>query len=178
MVDWICTKQNFFSCKCAKFQLVMSFLVSGSPISRLQNLYWGMTLWSSKNGHAYFMFMCRPLLLFKKKVLSALVLYRASLVKLKQHLLHSCITWKYTYRCSTQFDSPLQSPSITHTARLEMWPTRLQRSHSRYILLHIQSLQTQSLQTQSLRTYYKVESFHSELLDLLKIRGERQKKLH
>ena len=133
-----------------------------------------------------FMFMCRPLiilLLFKKKVLSALVLYRASLVKLKQHLLHSCITWKYTYRCSTQFDSPLQSLSITHTARLEMWPTRLQRSHSRYILLHIQSLQTQSLQTQSLqtqslRTYYKVESFHSELLDLLKIRGERQKKLH
>ena len=123
VVDWICTKQNFFSCKCAKFQLVMSFLVPGSPISRLQNCYWGMTLWSSENGHAYFMFMCRPLiilLLFKKKVLSALVLYRASVVQLKQNLLHSCMTWKYTYRCSTQLDSPIQSPSITHAARIEM----------------------------------------------------------
>ena len=119
------------------------------------------------------MFMCRPpiiLLLFKKKVLSTLVFYRASLVHLKQHLLHSSITWKYKYRCSTQLDSPVQSPRITHTARLEKWPTRLQRSHWRYILLHIQSLQTQSL-----RTYYKVESLHSELLELLKTRGERQK---
>ena len=115
------------------------------------------------------MFMCRPLiilLLFKKKVLSTLVLYRASLVHLKQHLLHSSITWKYKYRCSTQFDSPVQSPRITHTARLEKWPTRLQWSHSRYILLHVQSLQT-----------YMVESLHSELLELLKIRGERQKKI-
>lgn len=93
----------------AKFQLVKAFLVSGSSISA-KSLFGHYNL--TENCHAYSMYMCRvqssccPL---ERKYW----VRKSSTGTSSLHLLHSCITCRYTYTCSTQLDSPLQSPSIT-----------------------------------------------------------------